>query len=76
MSRHAVQELDSFAAEKTFSDIPEDVIERAHWVLRDTVGVNIGGMNELLTKFDILTAYVYTSEERDHLWQQLGMYHS
>lgn len=40
----ALQSLATFAAETTLADIPTDVIDRAHWVLRDTVGVMLGGL--------------------------------
>lgn len=40
----ALKQLATFAAETTFNDIPHEVIDRAHWVLRDTVGVIIGGL--------------------------------
>ena len=36
-------ELAAFAAETPFSDFPPEVINRACWVLRDTLGVIIGG---------------------------------
>lgn len=44
-----MQELDQlaqFVAETTYQTIPAPVIERAKWVLRDSVGVIIGGMAE------------------------------
>ncbi len=39
----AMQQLATFAAETRFSDLPEAVVARAGWVLRDTIGVIIGG---------------------------------
>lgn len=39
-----IQQLATFASETTFSDIPADVIDRAHTVLQDTIGVIIGGL--------------------------------
>jgi 2-methylcitrate dehydratase PrpD len=45
-----MQELDQlaqFVAETTYQTIPAPVVERAKWVLRDSVGVIIGGMAEL-----------------------------
>jgi 2-methylcitrate dehydratase PrpD len=44
-----MDELDSlaqFVATTTFDSLPVEVIERAKWVLRDTVGVIIAGMAE------------------------------
>lgn len=41
----ALKQLANFAVETTFDDLPEEVIERAHWVLRDTVGVILGGLS-------------------------------
>lgn len=45
MRYDALKQLASFASETTFDDIPDEVIDRAHWVLRDTVGVIIGGLS-------------------------------
>jgi 2-methylcitrate dehydratase PrpD len=42
----ALKRLSTFAAETPLSAIPEAVIERAIQVLRDTVGVIVGGMAE------------------------------
>lgn len=39
-----LQALASFVSETTFDDIPIEVIDRAKWVLRDTIGVILGGM--------------------------------
>ncbi len=39
-------ELSTFVAETGFDELPEEVVDRAVWVLRDTVGVIIGGMSE------------------------------
>lgn len=41
-----LKQLATFVAETTFDDLPPAVIERARWVLRDTVGVIVGGMAE------------------------------
>ena len=41
----ALEQLAQFASETTFADLPIDIIERAQWVLRDTVGVIIGGLS-------------------------------
>jgi 2-methylcitrate dehydratase PrpD len=42
----ALNHLAAFIANLTFDSLPAAVIERAKWVLRDTVGVIIGGMAE------------------------------
>jgi len=39
-------ELSSFVADTRFDGLPGDVVDRAVWVLRDTVGVIIAGMSE------------------------------
>ncbi len=39
----ALHQLALFTADTRFSDLPEAVVARATWVLRDTVGVIIGG---------------------------------
>jgi 2-methylcitrate dehydratase PrpD len=39
-----LQTLAAFVSETTFNDIPRDVVDRAKWVLRDTIGVILGGM--------------------------------
>lgn len=54
----ALKQLATFAAETTFDDIPDDVIDRAHWVLRDTVGVILGG----LTVPEVANLAQYASE--------------
>jgi 2-methylcitrate dehydratase PrpD len=41
-----LKQLAAFVAETTFDGLPPEVIERAKWVLRDTVGVILGGMAE------------------------------
>ena len=41
-----LHQLAEFTANLTFDDLPSDVIERAHWVIRDTVAAIIGGMQE------------------------------
>lgn len=41
-----LNQLATFVASTTFESLPREVIERAKWVLRDTVGVIIGGMAE------------------------------
>ena len=38
--------LSAFVAETQFGDLPAEVVDRAVWVMRDTVGVIIGGMSE------------------------------
>lgn len=38
-----MKELAEFAAETNFTDFPTEIVERAGWVLRDTVGVILGG---------------------------------
>jgi 2-methylcitrate dehydratase PrpD len=42
----ALNQLAAFVAELTYESLPAAVVERATWVLRDTVGVIIGGMVE------------------------------
>lgn len=42
----ALKELAVFVASSRFESLPTDVVERAKWVLRDTIGVIIGGMAE------------------------------
>ena len=42
----ALDHLAAFVANLAFDSLPAAVIERAKWVLRDTVGVIIGGMTE------------------------------
>ena len=49
MARSGSQELaklSSFVADTRFDGLPGDVVDRAVWVLRDTVGVIIAGMSE------------------------------
>ncbi len=41
-----LNQLATFVASTTFESLPAEVVERAKWVLRDTVGVIIGGMVE------------------------------
>jgi len=41
-----LNELARFVADLTFDKLPDSVVERAKWVMRDTVGVIIGGMSE------------------------------
>ncbi len=41
-----LQSLAAFVADTTFTDLPADVVNRAQLVLRDTVGVILGGMRE------------------------------
>lgn len=45
-AQQALYALASFAAELSFADIPQAVRERAAWVLRDTLGVILGGYQE------------------------------
>jgi 2-methylcitrate dehydratase PrpD len=42
----ALDQLAHFVASSTFDSIPAQVVERAKWVLRDSVGVIIGAMAE------------------------------
>lgn len=42
----SLQALSHFVANTRFSDIPSDVVERAKWVMRDTVAVIIAGLVE------------------------------
>jgi 2-methylcitrate dehydratase PrpD len=42
----ALNQLAAFVADMTFDSLPAAVVERANWVLRDTVGVIMGGMVE------------------------------
>ncbi len=42
----ALDHLATFIADLTYDSLPEAVVDRAKWVLRDTVGVIIGGMTE------------------------------
>ena len=42
----ALDQLAAFVASMTYESLPAAVVERAKWVLRDTVGVIIGGMAE------------------------------
>ncbi len=44
-TRSMLAQLATFASETSFDDIPPEVIERAIWVLRDTVGVILGGFD-------------------------------
>lgn len=39
-------QLSHFVADTQFDDLPEEVVQRAKWVLRDTIGVIIAGMSE------------------------------
>lgn len=39
-----LQQLADFAANTRLADVPASVVERAGWVLRDTVGVIVGGL--------------------------------
>lgn len=41
-----LQALADYAASLRLADLPAEVIERSCWVLRDTIGVIIGGMQE------------------------------
>ncbi|HSG17286.1 MAG TPA: MmgE/PrpD family protein [Anaerolineae bacterium] len=42
----ALSQLADFITNLTFESIPEVVVKRAKWVLRDTIGVIVGGMAE------------------------------
>jgi len=42
----ALKQLAAFVADLTFESLPASVVERAVWVLRDTIGVIMGGMLE------------------------------
>ncbi|UCG25989.1 MAG: MmgE/PrpD family protein, partial [Chloroflexota bacterium] len=67
----ALNQLASFVANLTFESIPEAVVKRAKWVLRDTVGVIIGGMTE--TEVDQLAKYASaTAPGRAHLMAHGG----
>lgn len=54
-----VRQLAEFVAQTTFADIPQDVVERAQEVARDTVGVIVGGMTE--PEVQALADYALTS---------------
>lgn len=54
-----VRQLAEFVAQITFADIPQDVVERAQEVARDTVGVIVGGMTE--PEVQTLADYAVTS---------------
>jgi 2-methylcitrate dehydratase PrpD len=41
-----VERLAAFVADSTFDSLPPAVVEKAKWVLRDTIGVIVGGMVE------------------------------
>jgi len=41
-----LQELAEFVAALTFADLPDEVVEHAKWVVRDSIGVLIAGMRE------------------------------
>jgi 2-methylcitrate dehydratase PrpD len=41
-----LKKLATFVASTTFETLPAEVVERAKWVVRDTVGVIVGGMAE------------------------------
>jgi 2-methylcitrate dehydratase PrpD len=46
MKMEELYQLAAFVAEASYDRLPEEVIQRAKWVIRDTVGVIIGGMQE------------------------------
>jgi len=46
MTRERTIQLANFVAQTTYNDLPTEVIERAKWVLRDTIGVTLGGLRE------------------------------
>jgi 2-methylcitrate dehydratase PrpD len=54
-----VQQLAEFVAQTTFAALPQDVVERAQEVARDTVGVIVGGMTE--PEVQALADYAVTS---------------
>jgi 2-methylcitrate dehydratase PrpD len=41
-----LKQLANFIASTTFESLPSEVVERAKWVLRDTIGVIVGGLAE------------------------------
>lgn len=41
-----LNQLSEFVAETTFEKLPEAVVERSKWVIRDSIGVIIAGMKE------------------------------
>jgi 2-methylcitrate dehydratase PrpD len=43
---HNLDQLAAFVASTTFETLPVEVIDRAKWVLRDTIGVIVAGMAE------------------------------
>ena len=62
----ALNQLADFVANLTFESIPDAVVKRAKWVLRDTIGVIIGGMAE--PEVDELATYASASAPgRAHL---------
>ena len=62
----ALNQLADFVANLTFESIPDAVVKRAKWVLRDTIGVIIGGMAE--PEVDELATYASaTAPGRAHL---------
>jgi 2-methylcitrate dehydratase PrpD len=61
-----LNQLAGFISNLTFESLPEVVVKRAKWVLRDTVGVIIGGMAE--PEVDQLAKYASaTAPGRAHL---------
>jgi 2-methylcitrate dehydratase PrpD len=43
---NALNALSEFVVETAFNDLPSEVVERAKWVLRDSIGVTLGGLTE------------------------------
>jgi 2-methylcitrate dehydratase PrpD len=46
LTMEELYQLAQFVADTQYETIPGEVMERAHWIMRDTVGVIIGGMRE------------------------------
>lgn len=42
---HYLDEIAEFAVEQTFSGLPQDVVERAQWLLLDSLGVTLAGVS-------------------------------
>lgn len=55
-----LQALAKFVAETGYDDLPSAVVDRAKWVLRDTVGVILGGMTA--SEVAALADYATTNE--------------
>ena len=73
----ALNHLAAFIADLTFDSLPVAVVERAKWVLRDTVGVIIGGMAVIALGYprattDIDATALVGVDELDRFLQRLA----